>query len=108
MDLSKVKPMPDKVVLLQDPVERKLNGLWIQESAWDHSYRGTVVAVGPGPDLVPGDRVWFGIARAKGAAEIYKVDGKTYILESAEHVWAREIRPGPGPRPWPGPGCNGV
>jgi co-chaperonin GroES (HSP10) len=100
IDPLQIKPTGNNVLIKMDPVERKVSGLWVLESAWDYVYKGVVVLSGPGQvrgqvrvptGLHRGDRVYFGKDRnPKSTSTEFTYKGDTYVIESAEHVFAKE------------------
>ena len=108
MDPTKIKPLHGQVLIKMDPCERQLEtGIWVSDHAFQHTYTGQVLAVGPGHvtspcphckattqikvDLEPGDKVWFGILRAgKDMALTWTWQGDKYLLEDSSHVFAKE------------------
>lgn len=95
-DMSKIKPLSDKIAILPEELNRKLaSGIELPGQALKTSTQtGKVVAVGPGfllpdgsrvpPGVSVGDKVAFSIS---AGAEM-EVDGVTYILMNEEQILA--------------------
>lgn len=93
MDMKKVRPLGDRVIVKRDQSDEKTaGGLHIPESARSQEARGVVVEVGPGrflengmrvePQVKKGDRVIF----SKYAGQEH---GQRYE-PSSEHIILRE------------------
>jgi len=90
----KVRPLLDNILV--EPLEREQklpSGLVIPDTAKEKPQEGEVVAVGPGkhekgellkPEVKVGDRVLY---KRYGGEEI-KIEGKDYMMVSAEDILA--------------------
>ena len=91
----KIKPLSDRVVIKQTPMEEKTKGgLIVPDTAKEKPVIGEVVAVGPGkvgddgkkimPELKVGDKVLYG----KYSGTEVTVDGEEYLIMREADIFA--------------------
>lgn len=94
MDLTKIRPLADRLVVKELPREQKVGSLFIPETASDQQpvRRAEVVAVGPGrvtesgkliePRIKTGERVLFG----KYSGTEMSIDGEKFVVMKFDDV----------------------
>ena len=94
MDLTKIRPLADRLVVKELPREERVGSLFIPQTASDQHpvRRAEVVAVGPGrvtdsgkliePRVKTGDKVLFG----KYSGSEIKVDGEELLIMREEDI----------------------
>lgn len=84
-----IQPLADRVLVLPAPVEEKVGGIIIPDTAKEKPLNGTIVAVGEGTKdekmiLKEGDNVLYG----KYAGTELEYEGKKYLMMRQSDVLA--------------------
>ena len=84
-----IQPLADRVLVLPAPVEEKVGGIIIPDTAKEKPLNGTIVAVGEGTKdekmiLQAGDRVLYG----KYAGTELEYEGEKYLMMRQSDVLA--------------------
>jgi chaperonin GroES len=95
IEVVKIKPLRDKVVVMRlEEEEKKIGGIIIPDTAKEKPMQGKVIAVGPGAldkngkrmplDVKKGDKVLFG----KYSGTEVSIDGKEYLIMDSSDIYA--------------------